>query len=252
MNRSSNYYYIAGFLLLPSVWWLSADILQIASPLLLPSLKTVIERLFTMVIQGSFFDDLIVTLYRWVIGFSAGISCGVLVGLILGLSTRLRRLLEFPMEFIRSMPITAIFPLFLIVFGIGDPSKIAMAFTPTFLLMVVNTTYGVLLSDATRRRMASVFGATRLQIFRFIVVMDALPQIFVGLRLALAQSLIVVVVSEMFIGTDYGLGQRVYDSYLTNSVPTLYALLVILGVVGYLLNKLLLIIESSFIFWTGK
>lgn len=252
MKRESNYYYIGGFLLLPSIWWLSADILQIASPLLLPPLKAVVERLFTMVIQGSFFDDLTATLYRWVIGFSTGISCGVLVGLILGVSSRLRRLLEFPMEFIRSMPITAIFPLFLIVFGIGDPSKIAMAFTPTFLLMVVNTTYGVLLSDATRRRMASVFGATRLQIFRFIVVMDALPQIFVGLRLALAQSLIVVVVSEMFIGTDYGLGQRVYDSYLTNSVPTLYALLVVLGVVGYLLNKLLLVVESSLIFWTGK
>jgi NitT/TauT family transport system permease protein len=191
-------------------------------------------------------------MYRWAIGFSLGVSTGILLGLILGLSTRLRSFFEFPLEFCRSLPITAIFPLFLIVFGIDDPSKIAMAFTPTFLLMAVNTSYGVLLTDPTRRRMAAVFGATRFQTFGKIIVMDALPQVFVGLRLALTQSLIVVVVSEMFIGTDYGLGQRVYDSYLTNSVSTLYALLIVLGVIGYLFNRVLLFAEARFVFWAGK
>ena len=105
----------------------------------------------------------------------------------------------------------------------------------------------------TRRKMAAVFGASKFQIFRLIIIiMDALPQIFVGLRLALAQSLIVTVVSEMFIGTDFGLGQRVYDSYLTNSVTTLYALLIVLGVIGYGANKLLVFLESRIVFWTGK
>lgn len=245
-------YFLGSFILLPMIWLLSADIFKLASPLLLPPLWLVVERLFALLAHGAFLDDLLATIYRWAIGFCSGITCGVLVGLLLGISSRLRRLFEFPLEFMRSMPITAIFPLFLIVFGIGDPSKIAMAFTPSFLLMVVNTTYGVLLSDPTRRRMASVFGATRFQIFRLVVIMDALPQIFVGLRLALTQSLIVVVVSEMFIGTDHGLGQRVYDSYLTNSVSTLYALLIVLGVIGYVLNKLFLVLESRLIFWTGK
>jgi NitT/TauT family transport system permease protein len=252
MLISSPVYRLIGFFILPLLWLICADIFEIASPLLLPPLALVFKRLNILITSGSIFTDLFFTLYRWACGFSFGVIAGIVVGLLLGISLRLRSIFEFPLEFIRSMPITAIFPLFLIVFGIGDPSKIAMAFTPTFLLMVVNTSYGVILSDPTRRKMAAIFGASRFQIFRLIVAMDALPQIFVGLRLAVAQSLIVVVVSEMFIGTDYGLGQRVYDSYLTNSVPTLYALLIVLGVVGYSANKLLIFAEARLIFWTGK
>lgn len=243
---------ICGALLLPLCWWLAADLLQLTSPMLLPPLLSVSDRLWRIVSNGSLGVDLGFTTYRWLVGLSLGVIAGVIAGLLLGLSTRLRRLFDFPVEFLRCMPITAIFPLFLIVFGIGDSSKIAMAFTPTFLLMVVNTTYGVTLADPTRRRMAEVFGASRFQIFWRVVSMDALPQIFVGLRLSVAQSLIVTVVSEMFIGTDYGLGQRVYDSYLTNSVTTLYALLIVPGVIGYSANKLLVLIESRAVFWTGK
>jgi ABC-type nitrate/sulfonate/bicarbonate transport system permease component len=125
-----------------------------------------------------------------------------------------------------------------------------MAFTPTFLLMLVNTSYGVTLSDRTRRKMALVFGATPIQIFIKVIAMDALPQIFVGLRLALTQSLIVTVVSEMFIGTEFGLGQRVFDSYLTSSLSSLYALLIILGLFGYFTNKLLMLVERKVVFWT--
>ena len=71
-------------------------------------------------------------------------------------------------------------------------------------------------------------------------------------RLSLAQSLIVTVVSEMFIGTDFGLGQRVYDSYLTNSVSTLYALLIVLGTLGYLANRLMVMGERRLVFWAGR
>ena len=252
MSRATHFYKLGGVLLLPIVWVLCADLLALVSPLLLPSLTNVIQRLYSLITSGTITLDLFATMYRWAIGFILGVSSGIFFGLLLGISTRLRAFFEFPLEFFRSMPITAIFPLFLIVFGIDDPSKIAMAFTPTFLLMVVNTSYGVLLTDPTRRRMATVFGATRSQIFRKIIVMDAMPHVFVGLRLALTQSLIVVVVSEMFIGTDYGLGQRVYDSYLTNSVSTLYALLIVLGVIGYLFNRALLLAEARFVFWSGK
>ncbi|HMO01468.1 MAG TPA: ABC transporter permease [Oligoflexia bacterium] len=252
MSNSTTIYKIGGVFLLPFLWWLCADTFAFVSPLLLPNLTTVINRLYSLITTGTITQDLLATMYRWTIGFSLGVTTGTLVGLMLGVSNRLRSFFEFPFEFFRSMPITAIFPLFLIIFGIDDPSKIAMAFTPTFLLMVVNTSYGVLLTDPTRRKVAVVFGATQLQTFRKIIMMDALPQVFVGLRLALTQSLIVVVVSEMFIGTDFGLGQRVYDSYLTNSVSTLYALLIVLGIIGYIFNRLVLLAEAKFVFWAGK
>jgi ABC-type nitrate/sulfonate/bicarbonate transport system permease component len=252
MGHPYLFWRIGGALLLPLVWVLSSDAFELASPLLLPTLTNVFERLYLLIVSGAIFNDLFATIYRWAFGFSLGVSSGLVFGLLIGFSAKLRSFFDFPLEFFRSMPVTAVFPLFLLIFGIGDPSKIAMAFTPTFLLMVVNTSYGVTLSDPTRRRMASVFGATTFQIFHKIIIMDAMPQIFVGLRLALAQSLIVIVVSEMFIGSEFGLGQRVYDSYLTNSMSTLYALLVILGVIGYLLNRAFLFAEARFVFWAGK
>ena len=251
-NSQTKIYTVIGVLIIPAAWLLCADLLELASPVLLPPLTSVISRLGKIIENGSLITDLYNTTYRWAVGFTLGVILGILLGLVLGISTRIRAALDFPIEFFRTMPVTAIFPLFLIIFGIDDPSKIAMAFTPTFLLMVVNTTYGVTLADPTRRKMAQVFGANRFQIFKNIVAMDALPQIFLGLRLALTQSLIVTVVSEMFIGTDYGLGQRVYDSYLTNSITTLYALLIVLGLIGYFANKVLVTIEKRMIFWTGK
>ena len=75
-----------------------------------------------------------------------------------------------PIEFFRAMPVTAIFPLFLLFFGLGDGSKIAMAFFPTFLLMLINTYYGVVLASPERRNMAVVFGATPTQVFKYIVL----------------------------------------------------------------------------------
>jgi ABC-type nitrate/sulfonate/bicarbonate transport system permease component len=243
---------LIGILLIPSVWFFAADVCEFSSPLLLPSLGSVCHRIVALINDGTMFLDLSSTLRRWFFGFSIGIISGIMVGLMFGVSTTLRSIVEFPLEFLRAMPVTPLFPLFLIIFGIGDSSKIAMAFMPTFLLMIVNTSYGVTLSDPTKRRMAAVFGASSSQIFRTIVALEALPQIFVGLRLALAQSLIVTVVSEMFIGTDFGIGQRVYDSYLTNSVTSLYALLAVLGVIGYLSNRALLALESYLVSWAGQ
>ena len=240
---------LIGFLLLPIIWILTADIFAIFPSILIPSLTSVIERLSRLLTSDTFRDDLIATSLRWACGFFLGVFFGTLSGLIVGSSRTIKNISEFSIEFIRTMPVTAIFPLFLIFFGIGDGSKIAMSFTPTFLLMLINTSYGVQFADPARRQMAKVFGATRFQIFQKIVIMDALPQVFVGLRLALSQSLIVVIVSEMFIGTEFGLGQRVYDSYLTNSVTTLYSLLIVLGLIGYSANKILVAIERKVVFW---
>ena len=243
---------ISSYLFIPIVWYLVSDVLGLMEVYLLPNFASVLERLSEILQTSDFYFDFFSSFYRWILGYGLGVLFGICFGLIIGLSNSVKSFFDFPLEFLRSMPVTAIFPLFLIIFGIGDQSKIAMAFMPTFLLMLVNTSYGVTLSDQVRRKMAKVFGANERQIFFKIILMDALPQIFVGLRLALSQSLIVTIVSEMFIGTEFGLGQRVFDSYLTNSVTSLYAFLMVLGLFGYFVNKLLLKLERRAVFWVFR
>lgn len=243
---------ILGFLLLAILWLVTVDVLKIVNPMLLPPLQDVLVRLGQLAVDGSLGHNFLATMMRWTYGFGLGATLGVVVGLALGVMPRLYRVLEGPIEFLRAMPVTAIFPLFLMVFGIGDASKIAMAFLPTFLLMLINASYGVAHASPERRCAAQVFGANRWQVFRYVVFFEALPQIFIGFRLALSLSLVVTVVSEMFIGTDTGLGQRIYDSYLTGSVTTLYAFLLVLGLVGYAINKISMAIEKRLVFWAGR
>lgn len=244
--------WLSGTVFLLFLWWLCSDWMHWINPFLLPPLESILPKLQKLVFAGIILPDLQATCYRWAAGFFLGTLSGLLIGLVLGISPRIYRAFELPIEFFRAMPVTAIFPLYLVFLGIGDESKIAMAFTPTFLLMLINAAYGVSHSPHSRQHMAKVFGATHWQIFRKIIFFDALPQIFIGLRHAVSLSLIVTVVSEMFIGTELGLGQRVYDSYLTNQTPTLYALLILLGIMGYLMNKLVITIEKKFIFWAGR
>jgi NitT/TauT family transport system permease protein len=159
---------------------------------------------------------------------------------------------SFPtMDFLRSLPVTALFPLFLLLFGIGEASKVAMAFTATVFVVALNSTSGAAQASRTRLRTAAVFGATPWQRFRYVVVWEALPQTLVGMRTALSLALIVVIISEMFIGTQTGIGQRIYNAYAFNITADLYALLIVTGLLGFVMNRLFLYFEKRLVFWTG-
>jgi NitT/TauT family transport system permease protein len=138
------------------------------------------------------------------------------------------------------------------IFGIGSLSKIAIAVFISFWVVLVNSAYGVIYSSKTRAKVSKSFGATPWQVFRDVTIKEALPQIFVGIKTAISLSLIVVVVSEMFIGSTTGLGQKIYDSYVTYESANLYAWLIVTGLLGYALNKLFGIFEKRTVHWVGK
>lgn len=232
--------------------WFLLYYLEIFSPLLFPSPIDVFADLSNLFFSGAINDDILVTLYRLVIGFALGIFFGVPFGLLMGSSKLFHDLFEFPLDFFRSLPVTALFPLFLLFFGVGDLSKIAMVFAFNFPVMVINSAYGVLHSSKKRILMAKSFGATKLFIFRKIIFWESLPQTFVGMRLALSISLIIVIVAEMFLGTQTGLGQKLFDAYSTNLVERLFAIILVIGLLGYFLNKIFLVIERRILTWKGK
>lgn len=232
--------------------WYAASRLRWASPLLLPSPGDSFSRLGEMLTSGYLLPDIRASVWRWSAGYASGCLIGVPLGLVLGASPAVYRSSFSLIDFFRSLPVTALFPLFLLVFGIGDSAKIAMAFTATVFVVVLNSAYGVRQAQRTRIRAAKVFGATRWQTFRWVTWFEALPLTLVGMRTALSLALIAVIVSEMFIGTQKGLGQRVYDAYTTNLTVDLYAVLLFCGFLGYLMNRLFVVIEKRIVFWTGK
>jgi NitT/TauT family transport system permease protein len=159
---------------------------------------------------------------------------------------------EVIVDFFRSLPALAIFPLLMFFFGIGDAAKIATTIFSCSLVVVVNSIYGVTNSRKTRQIVASLMEANPREIFLKVILMDALPQVFVGMRTSLSLAVVVVIVTEMFIGTTWGIGHRIFEAQLTYRVPEMYSSIIIAGMLGYGLNKGFVAIETKLIHWSGK
>jgi NitT/TauT family transport system permease protein len=144
------------------------------------------------------------------------------------------------------------FPLFLLIFGLGDFAKIAVAGFAAFLIVFFNTAYGVMNARQTRLLAARVMGASKMRIFRDVLFFETLPQTFIGLRTAVSLALVVIIVAEMFIGSDNGLGHRIINMQMVFDLKQMYATIIMSGVLGYGLNALFLAIEKHFVHWAGR
>lgn len=240
-----------GPLLIFAVWWLAAAG-QWISPKLLPDPVSTLVALWTSVTDGSLAGDFADTLGRTLAAFAVAAVLGVPVGIVLGSDTRIYRSLEFAIDFFRSTPATAMFPLFLLIFGIGEESKIGVAAFSAWLVIVFNVAYGVMNARPTRILAARVMGASRARIFRDVMFFESLPQTCVGLRLGVSYALVVIIVAEMFIGSANGMGRRIIDAQQIFDLRQMYASIIATGCLGYGLNLLFLSIERRFLDWSGR
>lgn len=225
---------------------------KFVNPLFLPPPRPVLVKLLYLFGTLEFFVDICRTLWRALAGLMLCIVTMVPLGLVLGRCKRFYECLEGPIEFFRSLPSSALYPLFVLFFGVGDAAKIAVVFFTCSLLILLNAMYGAQPTPDKEDRVnvMKVLGATRLQMFREVIFRDALPHIAAGIRVALSLSLILVIVTEMFLGTNVGLGRRIYDCYLNYRLPEMYGVIIATGLIGFILNKVFLFIEKRVIFWT--
>lgn len=242
---------LVGPVIILVIWWLITAI-GLVDTLFLVSPQVAFAKLWNLLISGEILPDLFATLLRMLLGFAIAVAIGVPLGLLLGSSKKLYSYFEFVIDFFRSLPATALFPLFMLIFGIGDTAKIAVVVFIATWVIIINTAYGVFHTPKGRFRYLQTLKAKKTQIIREATIPEAIPHIIVGLRTALSLSLVVVIAVEMFIGTRVGLGQRIFNSELTFRIPELYATILLAGIIGYLLNKIFLSIETKFIHWTGK
>jgi len=240
-----------GPLLIFAVWWLAAAG-QWISPKLLPDPISTIATLWGSLADGSIAADFFGTLNRTLISFAIAAAIGVPVGIVLGSDPRIYGALEFAIDFFRSTPATAMFPLFLLIFGTGEGSKIGVAAFSAWLVIVFNVAYGVINARPTRVLAARVMGASRLRIFRDVMFFESLPQTCIGLRLGVSYALVVIIVAEMFIGSANGMGRRIIDAQQVFDLRQMYASIIATGCLGYGLNAAFLALERRFVRWSGK
>jgi ABC-type nitrate/sulfonate/bicarbonate transport system permease component len=220
--------------------------------ILLPPPVAALGALLSGLAGGPLLGDFLVTVWRTVQAFMIAAALGMPLGVLLGSSEKAYRSVEFLIDFFRSTPSSALIPLFLMIFGVSDINKVAIAAFGAMLIVVFNSAYGVINARKQRVMAAKVMGATRWQVFKDVLIWESLQPSFVGLRSAVSMALVIVIVAEMFIGADSGLGNRIINSQQVMNVKDMYASILAAGALGYALNVLFLLVERRIVHWSGR
>ncbi|WP_043615942.1 ABC transporter permease [Nonomuraea candida] len=217
-----------------------------------PAPSTIVTRMHAMWFSGPpgtlFLTDTAVgnilpSLGRMALGFAGGALAGVLLGLAVGLSARAYDYLDGVLQFLRAIPPPALVTVFLVLFGFGLRMQLAFIMFSIVWPVLLNTADGARSVEPLHLQTCQVFRLSRAERLRRVILPSALPKMFAGLRLALSLSLIVMVFSELLPGTTNGIGFQLTDAYATFDLPAMWAGIVLLGVLGYLLNELFLVVE---------
>jgi NitT/TauT family transport system permease protein len=232
--------------------WVVATSARWVDPVLLPPPAAAFKSLWQGMDGGPLGHDFVKTVYRTMMATLIASVIAIPLGIVLGSSEKLYRSLEFVIDFFRSTPASAMFPLFLVLFGVGDETKISVAAFGAILVILFNVAYGVMNARKTRLLAAKVMGASRLRVLFDVMLLESLPQTFVGLRNGVSLALVIIVVAEMFIGSQDGLGHSVFEAQQMFEMPRMYAAIFAAGALGYGLNLIFLTIERRFVHWSGK
>jgi sulfonate transport system permease protein len=224
-------------LLIPLLLWQVASSAGALPEAVLPAPDRVIARAVAIAGERSFQAAAAATAYRWLAGFVLGGAVGFMLGLLVG-STRWTRNAFLPaIDFFRSIPVTIAFPAFLLAFGLSDTANIAMAFTATVFLVALNVAVAIGTGPPQRAAFLALMQARWIDRIRYLHLPEAMDSFLLALRATLSLSLIVTLLSEMFIGAREGLGQAAYEAYLSNSPETVFAIILWVGVAGLAANR---------------
>lgn len=237
-----------GAALLVSVWAL-VSWAGLVNPVLLPGPNAILFEVYKLLASGDLAPDIRFTLMQMLTAFGLAALGGTALGLAMGSFKPVYRATIPLLDFFRSVPVTSLYPVFVLALGIGALSKLAMAFVAAVWVVALNTAYGVQHSSPVRAQMATLYGASRSQVFLLVRFFETLPQTAVGLRVALSYVLVVEILAEMFMGSELGLGQRLTDAYTKYRIAELYAVILIIGLIGFGANRLFQAVEQRTIHW---
>ena len=228
-----------------ALWWtLTAG----SDSLFWPPLAEILEKVREEFISSKVEENLLPSLGHLFAGFAIASVAGVLLGLVLGLNRWVRAMVEPVVHFLRSLPPPALLPFAIVAFGIGSAMKIWVIAFAAFFPILLNTIDGVRGRDPATIEVARAYRVPAWPRFAGIIVPAALPQIFAGLRVGLQTALLLMVVSELVASTG-GIGFVILQSQQIFATSTMWAGIVVLGVLGYLLNWAFGQIERRVLAW---
>ena len=209
----------------------------IFNPFLIPPPLEVIRTAIPMLLSGEILSDVSISMTRVLVGFISGSLFGIVLGVLLGRIRLLHDLLDPIIELLRYLSPTAMIPIAVIWFGIGEMSKYFLIFWGTFFIVLINTTAGVWRAPVTRQRAAECLGASRLQIFVLVVIPSAVPYIVTGMRVAMASSFMSIIPAEI-LAADSGIGYLLQKSSMLLQTNRIFVALLTICILGFVVDRL--------------
>lgn len=191
------------------------------------------------------------SLFRAVVGLLLALIIGVPVGLFIGWSGIAGSAIGPLLTVFRPVPPIALIPLAVLWFGIGETAKVLLIFLAGFLYVSLSTANSLTDIRPVLVRAAAMLGANRRQVFMYVIFPEALPQIMNAVKVGAAISWAVVVAAEM-VGAQRGLGYMVLDAATFFRISDVYVGVVLIGVIGFALEQVVIMIERRWVHWAGK
>jgi ABC-type nitrate/sulfonate/bicarbonate transport system permease component len=235
-----------------AIWYgvcaINENLVRLFNPILFPSPLTIVQTGVEMTRSGELLQDIAASMARVVQGFVIAAVAGVGVGLLVGRVRLIERLVDPLVQMLRPIPPLAFLPMMVLWFGIGESSKVAFIAYATFFPIFTTTVDGIKFIDPVLLRAASSLGATRRDLFRYVVLPAAMPSIITGLRIGFGLAFFVIVAAE-FIAADSGLGFLINDSRTFFQVPRMLLGAAVIGIIGFAFNVALRSLEARLLRW---
>jgi NitT/TauT family transport system permease protein len=253
-NRKDYIYRLVSFLspfIVLLLWELMVRI-EILNPVFFPSLGKIASSFAAMVTTGrneigelvlvgpgaggELWEHLSISLQRIILGFLLGAIPGTIIGLLMGWSKAVRAFVDPIVAATYPIPKISLLPLLIVIFGLGEMSKVVTVAIAGFFLILISTAHGVMRIDPVLVDAAQNYGATGWKLFIKVILPASLPAIFTGLRLSLGVSLLIIVAAE-FVAANRGIGYLIWISWSVLSVGKMYVGLVVIAALGLLFTN---------------
>jgi ABC-type nitrate/sulfonate/bicarbonate transport system permease component len=226
---------LASILIGLTIWHLLSTF--IFNPFLIPPPSDVLLTGIHMLWSGEIVRDVRVSMVRVLVGFVLGSALAILIGIPMGRLRIVNELLDPIIELLRYLSPTAMIPIAVIWFGIGETAKYFLIFWGTFFIVLINAVAGVMHTPIARLRAAECLGANRAQIFIWIIIPSSVPHIVIGMRVAMASAFMSIIPAEI-LAADSGLGNLLQTSGLLLQTNRMFVALATISLLGFATDRL--------------
>ena len=216
----------------------------------LPPFSDVMQGLLSLILSGELAKHALASFHRTLLGFFIAVAIAIPLGIFMGWFKRLEKIVDPLMQICRNTATLALYPVFILVFGLGELSKVGIIFWGSIWPILINTIEGVKTVDPLLIKAARSMAMSRFGLFLHVILPAAVPSIITGLRISATRSIIILVAAEM-LGASAGLGFLIFDAQHKYEVEKMYAGIVVLIMLGMSVNYLIVRLEQYLTRWKG-